>query len=274
MQDPDRTILDPQGFRAPGQPSGQAPQPPYGQPQGQFPQPSQPPQGPNVTPGQAPGRPPQQSASQTPSPPALQKKFRLLWVILTIAVLIVVGLVLLVVSMRNTGFSAPPQSTNTTAQNASSTKAPASASTQSSAPSANSTPQAQATSAATPATQTQPNNAPTEAEQLAKAGPPATVAKSFFDAIKKQDYNTAYELSSFKKLSSADFHSTSATSDQTLGKLTAYTISKTTISSSAGMTTAHVTVSISRANIPTHNGTAVLVLENGTWKITDGTIWQ
>lgn len=220
----------------------------------------------------------------------------MLWLAVTVGVLLVVGLVMLVVFTRNSSLT--PSSTQNTSvqstatqntatksastqnasaqssQSTSGTNASASSSAQSSASSNNNTTQAQATAVATAQSQSQTNNAPSQAQAIAQAGLPSTVAKNFFNAVQRQDYNTAYQYTSFKTISSANFHSASTASDQTLGKLTSFTIDKTTFSSSANTLNAQVVVTISRANVPSHNGLAFMVFENGTWKITDGTVWQ
>jgi hypothetical protein len=122
--------------------------------------------------------------------------------------------------------------------------------------------------------QAQGGSASSQAQAVAQAGPPTEVAKSFFTAVQNQDYATAYKYTSFKSFTSESFHQASTASDQSLGKLASYTLGKTTLIPGSNTVRAQVAVTITRANVPSHPGLAMLVLENGTWKITDGTVWQ
>lgn len=308
MQDPDQTIPVPQGYNAPGQPQWPTPQPPNGQPQGQFPQqgngwppvpqapyPQMPGQQPtpgtyNPGPGQFSGYPQSgagQQFPQSPQNPRTPKKRGLLLAIIGVVVLLILGLGGFFVFTRNSAQKASNQ--NTTAQSStthvataqagqssSGKNASASSSAQSGASSDNGA-QAQATAAVSTAlaqAQSQGNNVPSQAQALAQAGAPTEVAKSFFTAIQNQDYVTAYKYTSFKSFTNDSFHQASTASDQSLGKLASYTLGKTTLFPGSNTVNAQVAVVITRANVPSHSGLAMLTLENGTWKITDGTVWQ
>lgn len=313
MQDPDQTIPVPkgQGYNTPVQPQWPALQPPNGQPQGQFPpqangwppvpqspypqMPSQQPApgaynpGPGQFSGYAQSGPGQQfpQSPQTPRPP---KKRGLLLAIIEVIVLLILGVGGFLAFTHN-----PAQKTsnqNTAAQSSSTHVATAQASAsqsstgknasagssaQSSASSDNNGAQAQATAVVSTAlaqAQSQGGNASSQAQALAQAGPPTEVAKSFFTAVQNQDYATAYKYTSFKSFTSESFQQASTASDQSLGKLASYTLGKTTLIPGSDTVKAQVAVTITRANVPSHPGLAMLVLENGTWKITDGTVWQ
>jgi hypothetical protein len=298
MQDPDQTIPVPQSYNAPGQPQWPTPQPPNGQPPGQFPPPAsgwpqvpqssypqtrgqQPAPGPyNPAPGQFSSYPPGgygqpfPPSPQAPRPP--QRRGLLLGItgIIVLLILIVGGVL---VFSRNSGQkNASTSATTATAQAGQSStgkNASAGSSAQSSASSDNNGAQAQATAAVATAL-AQGGGASSTAQALAQAGPPDTVVKSFFTAIQNQDYDTAYKYTDFKNINSGTFHTTSTASDQSLGKLTSYTPGKTTLLPGSNTIKAQVAVMIKRANVPEHSTVAMLVLENGTWKIADGTLWQ
>ena len=309
MQDPDQTIPVPYNYGGQGQRPAQ--QPPYGQgqfppqangwpstPQSPYPHSQMPGQQPtpgsyNSGPGQFSGYQPGPQFPQSPQTPP--KKRNLLWAVVGVVVLLLLVLGgLFAFSHSSTQKTSTP---NTTAQSSSTHVATAQASSsqsstgknasansgaQSSASSDGNTVQAQATAvvatvqaqatAAISTAQSQGNNVPAQAQSTAQAAD--QVARSFFTAIQNQDYDTAYKYTSFKAFTSDSFHQASTASDQSLGKLTAYTIGKTTLYPGTNTTNAQVIVSVMRANVPTHSGLAMLTLQNGTWKITDGTVWQ
>lgn len=312
MQDPDQTIPMPYGYNAQGQPQGPVQRPPdVQQPQGQFPQqangwpsapqsPYPPQQGQQPIPGaynSGPGQfsaypqgQPGQQFSQAPQPPRQPKKRGLLWASIGVVLLLILGLGGFLLFTRQPAQQTSTQNTSvqsssthiataqaSSSQSSTGKNASANSSAQSSASSDNNTIQAQATAAVSTVVaqaQSQGNNAPAQAQAVAQAGPPTEVAKSFFTAIQNQDYDTAYKYTSFKTFTSDRFHSVSTASDQSLGKLTAYTIGKTTLYPGANTTNAQVIIVITRINVPSHSGLAMMTLENGTWKITDGTVWQ
>ncbi|MBA2680049.1 MAG: hypothetical protein H0U76_16835 [Ktedonobacteraceae bacterium] len=309
MQDPDQTIPVPQGYNAPGQPQWSAPQSPNGQPQGQYPQqangwpstqqspyPQVPGQQPfNAGPGQFSGYPqggPGQQFPQPPQTPRSPKKRNLHLAAIGVIVLLILGVGgffifthLPAQKASNQNTTAQSSSNNATAkasssQSSSGQNASAGSSAQSSASSDGNNAQAKTTAAvatavvSTAVAQAQSGNVPSQAQVLAQAGPPDVAAKSFFTAIQNQDYNTAYKLAHFKNFTSEGFRQTSIASDQSLGKLNSFTLGKTTLIPGSDTIKAQVAVVIARANVPSHSGLTMLVLENGTWKITDGTVWQ